>query len=158
VSTAALHSRPARAAPGVLSGVRARWRRLAAEGDRGAATAEFVLAVPLLMLMILFVPQAAVWYHATHVAQAAANRALDAAAANGGSAAQGETVGAQTLAALGSGVLHDPHVGVTRTATDVRVNITGTAETVVPGIHWTVHATAAGPVERFVPDLSAAGG
>ena len=59
---------------------------------------------------------------------------------------------------LGSGVLHNPHVTVTRTATDVRVDITGTAETVVPGIHWTVHATAAGPVERFVPDLSAAGG
>jgi Flp pilus assembly protein TadG len=147
-----------RVASGVLGRLRARWRRLAAEGDRGAATAEFVIAVPLLMLMILFVPQAAVWYHATHVAQAAANRALDAAAANGGTAAQGQTVGEQSLAALGSGVLHDPHVTVTRTATDVRVDITGTAETVVPGIHWRVHATAAGPVERFVPDLRAAGG
>jgi Flp pilus assembly protein TadG len=138
--------------------LRARWRRLTADGDRGAATAEFVIAVPLLMLMLLFVPQAAVWYHATHVAQAAANRALDAAAANGGTAARGQTAGEQTLTALGSGVLHDTHVTVTRTATDVRVDIEGMAETVVPGVHWRVHATAAGPVERFVPDLSAAGG
>lgn len=156
--TAAGHPRLlVRAAPEPLGRVRARWRRLAADGDRGAATAEFVIAVPLLMLMVLFVPQAAVWYHATHVAQAAANRALEAAAANGGTATQGQTVGEQTLAALGSGVLHNPHVTVTRTATDVRVDITGTAETIVPGVRWSVHATAAGPVERFVPDLSAVG-
>lgn len=139
-------------------GLRTRWRRLIADGDRGAATAEFVIAVPLLMLMLLFVPQAAVWYHATHVAQAAANRALDAAAADGGSAALGQTVGEETLTALGSGVLHDTHITVTRTATSVRVDIEGTAETIVPGIHWRVHATVAGPVERFVPDLSTAGG
>jgi Flp pilus assembly protein TadG len=88
-------------------------------GDRGGATVEFVIAMPMLMLMILFIIQAAVWMHATHVAQAAANRALDAAAAYGASAAQGQTAGDQTLAALGSGVLKDPHVTVTRTATDV---------------------------------------
>src|SRR5438477_3896545 len=132
--------------------LRARWRTVRRDGDRGGATVEFVIAVPLLMLILLFVPQAAVWYHGTHVAQAAANRALDAAAALGGSAAQGEAAGNATLTSLGSGVLHDTHVIVVRTATDVRVDITGTAETVVPGIHWTVHATATGPVERFVPD------
>jgi Flp pilus assembly protein TadG len=146
------------AVPKPPGGPRGRWLRLGAEGDGGAATAEFVIAVPLLMLMLLFVPQAAVWYHATHVAQAAANRALDAAAANGGSAAQGQTAGKETLTALGSGVLHDTHITVTRTATAVLVNIEGAAETVVPGVHWRVHATAARPVERFVPELGAAGG
>jgi hypothetical protein len=40
----------------------------------------------------------------------------------------------------------------------VHVEITGTAATVVPGISWTVKATAAGKVERFVPDLAASGG
>src|SRR5262249_31896628 len=102
-----------RAGPG------ARWRRLAGGGDRGGATVEFVIAVPVLMLMVLFIIQAAVWMHATHVAQAAANRALDAAAAYGASAAQGQTAGDQTLAALGGGGLKDPHGTVTRTATDV---------------------------------------
>jgi Flp pilus assembly protein TadG len=138
--------------------LRARWRRAQRRGDAGGATVEFVIAVPLLMFMILFIVQAAVWMHATHVAQAAATRALDAAAANTGSAAQGQTSGEDTLAALGSGVLRDPQVTVTRTATDVQVQITGTAATVVPGITWTVKATAAGKVERFVPDLAASGG
>lgn len=103
------------------------------------------------MTIILFVPQAAVYYHATHVAQAAANRALDAAAAYTGDAAQGENAATTTLTALGRGVLHDTHVTVVRTATEVRVDVTGTTATVVPGIHWSVHATAAGPVERFIP-------
>lgn len=157
--TTVVHDRLARAVPRTPAWLRARWRRLAADGDLGAATVEFIIAVPLLMLMLLFVPQAAVWYHATHVAQAAANRALDAAAANGGSAARGQAAGEQTLAEIGSGVMRDTHVSVTRTATDARVDITGTAATVVPAIHWRVHATVAGPVERFVPeDLSAAGG
>jgi Flp pilus assembly protein TadG len=156
--TTVVRRRLARAVPGVPSWLRARWRRLAADGDQGAATAEFVIAVPLLMLMLLFVPQAAVWYHATHVAQAAANRALDAAAANGGSAAQGQAAGVQALAEIGGGAMHDTHVSVSRTATDVRVEITGTAETVVPGVHWRVHATVAGPVERFVPENREFGG
>ena len=86
--------------PRLVGTVRARWQRMANRADRGAATVEFVIAVPVLMLMLLFVPQAAVWYHATHVAQAAANRALDAGAAYDGSAAQGEEAGEQTLATL----------------------------------------------------------
>jgi Flp pilus assembly protein TadG len=136
----------------VAGSLRARWRRVRRDGDQGGATVEFIIAVPALLLILLFVPQAAVWYHGTHVAQAAANRALDAAAALGGSATQGEDAGNATLTALGSGLLYDTHVTVVRTATDVRVDVTGTAETVVPGVHWTVHATATGPVERFVPD------
>ena len=155
MTTRTRKQRPVRRAfGGVAVELRARWRTVRRGGDRGGATVEFVIAIPLLMLILLFVPQAAVWYHGTHVAQAAANRALDAAAALGGSATQGENAGNATLTALGSGVLHDTHVTVVRTATDVRVDITGTAETVVPGVRWTVHATATGPVERFVPDTS----
>jgi Flp pilus assembly protein TadG len=148
----------ARSAAGRVTRLRVRWKRLARGGDQGGATVEFVIAVPVLMLMILFIVQAAVWMHATHVAQAAATRALDAAAADGASAAQGQAAGQQTLAAIGSGVLKDPRVTVIRTATDVRVEVVGTAATVVPGVRWTVRATAAGPVERFVPDLRASGG
>ena len=137
---------------------RSDWRRATRDGDQGGATVELVIAAPVLMLMILFIVQAAVWMHATHVAQSAASRAVDAGAAYGASAAQGRNAGDQTLAALGSGVLKDPRVTVTRTATDVHVDVTGTAATVVPGIRWTVHATAAGPVERFVPEALRATG
>jgi hypothetical protein len=49
-------------------------------------------------------------------------------------------------------VLLEPTVSVTRTATTVRVQVDGTAETVVPGIHWHVRVVVVRPVERFVPD------
>jgi hypothetical protein len=112
--------------------------------------------MPLVLLMVMFVFQAGVWMHATHIAQAAATRAASAAATYEGSAANGQDAANSTLVALGNGVLIDPRVSVTRTATGVRVEITGTAETVVPGIHWRVRAVVVRPVERFVPDTGGA--
>ena len=130
----------------------ARWRRASTRPDAGAATAELVIAMPLLMLIIMFVIQAGVWMHATHVAQAAATRAASVAAAYQSSATAGQQAGTDTLAAIGHTILQDPTVTVIRTATEVRVEITGTAEAVVPGVHWPVRAVVVRPVEIFIPD------
>lgn len=142
--------------PGTARWPRRRPGRAAARRDKGGATAELVIAMPLLLLMIMFIVQAGVWMHATHVAQGAATRAANSAAAYGSSAAAGENAGAQTLAAIGSGVLQDPSVSVVRTATQVRVEVFGTAAMVVPGVQWTARAVVVRPVERFVPDTSGA--
>jgi Flp pilus assembly protein TadG len=139
-------SSPARGTAGRL---RARWRRVAARPDAGAATAELVIAMPLLLLIVMFVIQAGVWMHATHIAQAAATRAASTAAAYQSSAGAGQAAGGDTLAAIGSGVLKGPQVSVTRTATEVRVRISGTAATVVPGIRWRVGTEVVRPVERW---------
>lgn len=120
--------------------------------DAGGATAELVIAMPLLLLIVMFGVQAGVWMHATHVAQAAATRAANSAAGYQSSATAGQNAGNETLAAIGSGVLKNPSVSVTRTATEVRVEIVGTAATVVPGVRWTVRAVVVRPVERFVPE------
>jgi Flp pilus assembly protein TadG len=140
----------------VAGWLRGRWRRVVSRPDRGGATAELAIAMPLLLLMVMFIIQAGVWMHATHVAQAAATRAAASAAAYNSSAAAGQSAGTQTVAALGSGVLTDPHVSVTRTATEVRVEVAGVAETVVPGVRWTARAVVVRPVERFVPDTAEA--
>ena len=137
---------PARGTAGRLL---ARWRRVVARPDAGAATAELVIAMPLLLLIVMFVIQAGVWMHATHIAQAAATRAASTAAAYQSSAGAGQGAGADTLAAIGSGVLKNPQVSVTRTATEVRVRIRGTAQTVVPGIRWRVSTVVVRPVERW---------
>jgi Flp pilus assembly protein TadG len=117
-----------------------------------------VIAMPLLLLIIMFIVQAGVWMHATHITQASATRAASAAAAYGATASDGQRAGNDTLAAVGGGVLNNPVVSVTRTATQVRVEVSGTAETVVPGVHWSARAVVVRPVERFVPDLAAQGG
>ena len=137
---------------GAARWLRARWRRVAARPDAGGATVEAMFATIMVVTVVLLAIQAGVAWHATHIAQAAATRAASAAAGYQSSASAGDAAGSQTLAALGSGVLKDPTVSVTRTATQVRVHIEGTAETVVPGTHWKVQATVVRQVERFVPD------
>ena len=141
---------PGRARPG-----HPRMRRHARpwRGDRGAGAAEIVIAVPLLMLLILLIVQFAIWAHASSVAQATAEEALAAARVQGGSAAAGQQRAAQVLGQIGSSVLISPHISVTRTAGTATVQITGTAEEVlpVPGLAFPVHITVTGPVERFVP-------
>lgn len=121
-------------------------------GDRGAGSAELVIAVPLLMLLILLVIQYAVWADAAHVARATAEEALAAARVQGGTAAAGQQRASQVLAQIGTAVLTAPRVAVTRGAATATVQITGTAERLlpVPGIPLEVHVTVTGPVERFV--------
>ncbi|GAB1641513.1 TadE family protein [Krasilnikovia sp. MM14-A1259] len=141
--------RPSSPGLGTAGRLRARWRRVAARPDAGAATAELVIAMPLLLFIVMTVIQAGVWMHATHVAQAAATRAASTAAAYQSSAGAGHGAGSDTLAAIGSGVLKNPSVSVSRTATEVRVEIHGKAATVVPGMGWSVKAVVVRPVERW---------
>ena len=128
-------------------------RRLRPGGDRGAGSAEIVVAVPLLMLLILLVIQFAVWEHAEIIARATAEEALAAARVQGGTAAGGRQRAEQVISQVGSGVLVGPQVSVTMTPADVTVRVTGTAERVlpIPGLTFGVTATVTGPVERFVP-------
>ena len=130
-----------------------RAKRFRLGGDRGAGSAEIVVAVPLLMLLILLVIQFAVWANAESIAHATAEEALAAARVQGGTAASGQQRAAQVISQAGSGVLIGPQVSVTMTAADVTVRVTGTAERVVPfpGLSFAVTATVTGPVERFVP-------
>lgn len=119
--------------------------------DSGAAATEFTIAVPCLLLLLLLVVQFAVFAHATHLAQAVATRALAAARVEGATDAAGTTAGQSLLAQLDGGALGEPVVTVQRSGGQVQVSVTGVAESVVPGLHLSVSATARGPVERFVP-------
>jgi len=119
--------------------------------DRGSASVQLVIAVPALMLCLLFIVQAAVWWHATHIAQAAATRAADAARVDGGSAAAGERAGRRTATVLGADVLRDPHVTVARQEDQTRAEVRGVALAVAPGARWPVRAVAVAPTERFLP-------
>lgn len=123
--------------------------------DTGSVSAEMALVMPVLMLTVMLVVQTGLWWHATHVAQAAATRAVTTAAASGSSATAGQQAGQDTLAALGSRALLAPRVSVTRTATEARVEVTGRAAAVVPGMSWPVHVVRVRAVEQFVPDPAA---
>lgn len=123
-------------------------------GDRGAVSAELVIATPLLLLMLLAIVQFALWSHATHIAQAAASQGLAVTRAQDGTAAAGSASAQQMLDQLARGPLTGASVSADRTATSASIRISGTATSVIPFLHLPVHAEAAGPVERFIPDLA----
>ncbi|MFC0107926.1 TadE/TadG family type IV pilus assembly protein [Kibdelosporangium aridum] len=117
----------------------------------GAGTVELVVATPVLLLLILLIAQFALYMHATHIAQSAAAEALSAARVSGGTSAAGNAEGRRILGQLGSGPLQGGSVNVTRGNAEATVTITGTATSVLPFLTLTVHAEAAGPIEKFSP-------
>lgn len=126
------------------------WLRQALRHDRGAVSAELVIAVPLLLMLLLAIVQFALWSHATHIAQAAAAQGLSAARAQDGTAHAGAAKAQQLLDQLARNSLTGTSVNAERTVESASVRISGTATTVVPFLRLPVHAEAAGPVERFV--------
>ncbi|WP_370088186.1 TadE/TadG family type IV pilus assembly protein [Streptacidiphilus sp. MAP12-16] len=117
--------------------------------DRGAASSEIAVVMPLLLLMLMGIVQVSLIVHAHHVAQAVAAQAVDAARAQGGTNAQGRADAQALLASLGTGALGRPQITVRRTATTVTAQVVGDVSGVVP--FWTpqVIGYAAGPVERL---------
>lgn len=116
--------------------------------------AEIALAAPLLLLILLTIVQFALWSHATHTAQAAAAEGLAATRVDTGTAADGETRALATITHLGDGPLRDVAVHASRIHDHARVEVTGITATVIPFLRLSVHAEAAGPVERFIPDTT----
>lgn len=109
--------------------------------DRGSA--ELAVAAPALLLLVMLVVQAALWMHGEHVAADFARRTAE----------QSRTVegGAAPAAPPSGSVLRDVGVTVDRGTEEVRVTVTGTVPSLVPGVTWSVAHVSVAPVERFVP-------
>ncbi len=124
--------------------------------DRGAASVELVLATPLLGLLLMAAVQFALWQHASHMAQAAANEGVQIARAYGSSAAAGRSDTEALLADLSGGVLSGTSVSASRSATTATITITGRAEAVIPGLSFPIKVTVTAPVERIPADPATA--
>lgn len=104
--------------------------------------------MPVLMLTFLLLVQWAVQEHSDRIVHAAAREAAVEAAAWDG----GETAGQQTadsyLDDVGSDLSNtsvDVHMG----STDATVTVSGDVQSLLPGVHLRVSATATVPKERF---------
>ncbi|WP_345731480.1 TadE/TadG family type IV pilus assembly protein [Cryptosporangium minutisporangium] len=127
-------------------------RALLRGSDRGAVSTELALATPLLLLLLMLVVQAALGWHAVHVADATVTRAADAARLSGATDTDGQTAADALTQQLGSGLLTDVQVTVSRTDGQVTVELTASTPTVVPGLTWTVHRHATAPIEQPTTD------
>ena len=117
--------------------------------ESGAATAELVLAMPVLLFVLMLVVQFGLWYHGAHVATAAAQEGARAARVEGGTGEAGEARTRDFLTELGREVVTGPQVSATRGADHARVEVRGYAVAVVPGFRLPIHAVSVASVERF---------
>lgn len=124
------------------------WRALVRD-ERGAVSAELVIATPLLLLLIMGVIQFALWEHAAHIASAAAQQGVSVARLQGETPGAGQTESQSVLNQLGTSVLADPNVTANRTATTTTVTVTGHAESIIGIFTLPVKATASGPTENY---------
>jgi len=121
-------------------------------GQSGIATTEAVLVTPVLLLLVMLVIQFGLWFHAQHVAQAAAEEGARAARSASGSASAGQERSEAFLDQAGPTIITDQVVTASRTADIVTVQVHGRSVNVVPGIALPINATATSPVERFRVD------
>jgi len=121
--------------------------------EEGNAPIEAAIIFPIMLLTIMTVIQAGVYYRAREAARTAANGAALAAAVEDGTAEQAVTKAqARIDAAGGSSLLQDTRVWAERDDETLTVHVTGHAMTFVPGLpDLGVDVTVAAPVERFRP-------
>jgi Flp pilus assembly protein TadG len=128
-----------------------RWRSFARD-ERGAVSAELVIATPLLLLLIMGVIQFALWEHAEHIASAVAQQGVSVGRLQGETAGAGKAEAQSVLDQLGSTVLTGSNITATRTDAMTTVTVTGHAESIVGLFSLPVKATASGPTEVYTND------
>ena len=118
--------------------------------EAGVATTQVAVLMPALLFWIGLIVQFGLWYHAKHVAGAAADEAVDAAQTPSGTEEDGLAAARSFLDQ--SGDLSNVEVTVERATDRVVVLVRGDAPQLVPGFAWTVTARSEAPTERFVPE------
>lgn len=131
--------------------IRAWWRRRLAAGgrDRGAGALELVLIAPAVFLLIFGIIQAGLYFHAREAAHRAAEQGVETGRAVDATAGEGRTAAAGFLDRMG-GSVSAPRVTASG-GRQVRISVTGSVVTLVPGLQLPVRATAQGPKERWTP-------
>jgi hypothetical protein len=104
----------------------------------------------VLLVLILSVVQMALWWHAAHLADAAASRAAVVAARLDSSAGAGTAAAQSFLDRAGAHGSVAPEVS--RTSTSASASVTVDVPHLLPGFPGTVRRTSSAPVERFLPE------
>ncbi len=110
------------------------------------------ITVPVLMLMVLLIIQFALWYHASAVAEAAAQEGVRSARVIEGTADSGQSRAAEFMVANAPSLVESTAVLSTRTNEIARVEVNGSLRSIVPFVQLSIHAEAESPIERFRED------
>lgn len=127
---------------------RRRSRRDARRDERGVGAPEFVMVMPVVMLIFLTLVQWSVQLYNDRIVHAAAREAAVEAAAWESTAAAGRASANDYLSDSG-GDLSNTTVAVNVGPTEVTVTVSGDVITLLPGFTKRVSATVTVPRERF---------
>ncbi|MDX2576810.1 TadE/TadG family type IV pilus assembly protein [Streptomyces scabiei] len=122
-----------------------RWR-----DDRGDTSIQMAIIFPFVLLATVAVIQASMWYYARQIALTAAREGLTAARAYQSSPADGAAQARNVLGRTAGDSLSGYSVSAGSDGQRVRVQVSGTALSMIPGVPGLqVTQSASGPVERW---------
>jgi Flp pilus assembly protein TadG len=120
-------------------------------GDRGSATIEVAVAFPVVMLLLMLVVQAGVYFHTRAVMTSAAHKGLDAARVEEGSVADARSV-TEAFLDRNAAALEARNVEVSRGAERAEVSVSGDVTSLIFGVDlFPVRVTASAPIEAVTP-------
>lgn len=117
--------------------------------ERGSTSVEFVILVPLMVLLLMAVVQLGVYFHTRAVVTTAARQGVDNARILDGTGDAGAIATDQFLD-QSAAALRDRTVTVDRTATEASVTVTGSVVSLIPFATFPLTVTVEAPVERIV--------
>lgn len=125
--------------------------RRTGQSERGLATTELAFLTPLILFLIIGIAQAALWAHATAVAQAAADFGADIGSTYGADPLAGEEAARQFVAQSGglNNVVPGSSLSTVAGVDQVTVTIVGEVPSVVGSL--TVRAASTSAVEVIRP-------
>ncbi|MEW2471079.1 TadE family protein [Streptomyces sp. NPDC046994] len=127
------------------------WRGQRQRDDRGDASIQMAIIFPFVLLATVAVVQASMWFYARQIALTAAREGLTAARAYQSSSADGAAQARDVLERTAGDSLRGYSVSVSSSGQRVQVQVTGTAQSMIPGVSGLhVSQSASGPQERWV--------
>ncbi|MGC0407725.1 TadE family protein [Streptomyces sp. BBFR25] len=128
------------------------WQGRRRSDDRGDASIQMAIVYPFVLLAAIAVIQASMWYYARQIALTAAREGVTAARAYQAGPADGTARARQVLGRTAGDSLRSLSVSARSDGERVRVQVSGTTQSMIPGIEGlAITQSASGPVERWVP-------
>lgn len=126
------------------------WQERRRHDDRGDTSIQMAIIFPFVLLATVAVIQASMWYYARQIALTAAREGVTAARAYQASPADGAARSRDVLGRTAGDSLRGYSVTASSNGQRVRVQVSGTAMSMIPGISGLeVTQSAYGPVERW---------
>lgn len=126
------------------------WRGRRWSEDRGDTSIQMAIVFPFVLLATVAVVQASMWFYARQIALTAAREGLTAARAYQAGPSDGRARATSVLGRSAGDSLLGYRVAVGSDGQRVRVQVSGTAMSMIPGLPGlNVSQSASGPVERW---------